>query len=915
MPPLHETASLPVHEASKGKPCWCGEPRAESFGEDYLACSGCGTLRRRQLPTAEELGLGQEDGFYGRDYWFEHQTQRGQPDLVERSRRDLVDRVPRWLRAVLRYASPPGRCLEVGCGHGGLAFLLGESGFEVQGHDLSRAAAQFAGESFGVEVQSGTLEAPAAGETFDVVVAIDVLEHALDPRELLTRVAERVAEDGLLVLQTPRRPDDPLGDDSARGLSYEALETAEDPFLSMLIDEHVFLFPRPALEQLLEQLGFVELAWPEAPFPYDMLAVASRRPLRLRSNAEVRDLLLGSPSQREVLALLDLDAALAARTETLRQAEMREHEATTRLVQVRRLARDLRQREMRAAERANIAEQAGAQARAQVAQLTELLDRLRHSGFFQLLVKSGRWRETDEAIRTLLEPPVEPPPTPSLEATVSVEASVAPRRRGAIAIDLTPMLPGATNGGAKVTSLLLVRDLIRLCPDDEFVLLTAPLCHDELAELDGPRVRRRLLPSEPTALMELHEREPVSVLVCPMGGARSVDPRVPVLTVVHDLQHAAYPEFFADQDRQARQLNLEHAARWSERIITVSEFVRQTVLDHLELPREQVVSIPHGVRDRLPRLDDREVERICGHHGLRRGQYLLYPANCWPHKNHALLLTAFARLCQRRPEAGLHLVLTGADQPDPAGVLDQVERMGLAEDVLWLGFVPTRAFAGLLQGCRALIFPSLYEGFGMPVVEAMAAGRPVLCSDSATFQEVAGSAALTFDPRRPHDLCAAIERLLDDAQLESELVAAGRQRLSRMDDTEACSRRYVEQVRLLSDSPRPMRDGVAGVWEDGWTQHRLLVSSPDGRERRVELTFANSRDDAVEVTVEQHCFTVPPRHLFYLGCRLPSGPRLLEIGIAPTFSPQQRGENEDYRHLGLVLLDHRVVVEVEPTGG
>ncbi len=896
-----------------------------AFGEDYVACGGCGTLRRRELPNVDDLALGSEDGFYGQAYWFEHQTRRGQPDLVERSRSDLVDRVPYWLRAVLRYAEPTGRCLEIGCGHGALTFMLSQAGFEAKGLDLSRAAATFAHKSFGVTAHSGVLEEQGfdAG-AFDVVVAIDVLEHARDPAALLARAAELVADDGILVLQTPRRPDCVL-DDASRPdlLSYETLSVANDPFLSMLIEEHLFLFPQQALVQHLERLGFVEIVWQEPPFTYDMLVIASRRPLRLRSDTEIRDQLLSSPQQRLVLALLDFDAALAARTQTLRRAESTELEATSRLDHLRRLVRRLRRSETRATERALAAEQAGHEARGRAGRLATLIDGLRHSGLFRFLVRTGRWRSYDEEIEHALAPAVELPP-PSVDAEVRVEAAVAAPAGGAVAIDLTAILPGAVNGGAKLTSLLLVRELIRSWVDSDVLLLTSALSHDELAAFDSPRVRRHLLEPGPAALMELHETQPLALLVCPMGGARWIDPRVPMVTVVHDLQHLAYPEFFADDEREGRRRSLEGAAHWSDRIVTVSEFVRQAVLEHTELPPERVVSILHGVRDRLPLLSDDKVDRICGQMGLRRGQYLLYPANCWPHKNHSLLLTAFARLRHRRPKEHLHLVLTGAELPDPAGIRDQAVRMGLAEDVLWLGYVPDTTFAGVLQGCRALIFPSLYEGFGMPIVEAMAAGRPVLCSDFGALREVAGDAAVFFDPRKPHDVCAAIEQLFDDPGLEERLMVAGQRRVEEMATRGECSRQYLSLMRQVRDAALPIRDGVAGVWDDGWTQHRVLIGSGAGGEHdaehgsehgaevRAELTFANSRDDAVDVKVENHTVTVPPRHLLHLACLMPAGPRLLEIGIEPTFSPQQRGESDDYRQLGLELIEVRLVAVEEP---
>ena len=912
MPSQQRTAVAPTRGAVEGEDCWCGQAEACGFGEDYLECVGCGTLRRRRLPTTDELEIDSDNGFYGRDYWFEHQARRGQPDLVQRSRSDLVDRIPRWLKSVLHYRSPGGRSLEIGCAHGAFTYLLKQAGFDAQGIDLSSTAATFARERFGIIARAGALEQQELESgSFDLVIAIDVLEHVRDPTAFLARAADLVTDDGLLVLQTPCRPSFPRRQASRPDLlGYEALCTGEDPFLTMLIEEHLFLFPQQALTDLLGRLGFTEIAWQEPPFPYDMLAIVSRRPLRLRSDVEIRDLLLGSPERRQLLALLDFDAALAARTTALHAAQQTQLAETTRLEQVRRLVGELRRNEAQALARAAAAEHACGQARAQTKQLSALLDSLRHSGFYRFLVGLGRWRKVEDEIRQTLDP-VDDGPPPNLDVAWKVEGALPAPAHGALAIDLTAILPGATNGGAKLTSLLLVRELVRLVPEGDFLVLTSPRSHDELASLEGLRVRRHLLPAEPTALMNLYDQEPMSLLICPMGPARWVDPRVPTLTIVHDLQHTAYPEFFAAEEREGRHRHLEHVARWSDRIVTVSEFVRRTVLDHTALPEDRVVAIGHGVRDRLPPASAEEIDRACWQYGLRRERYLLYPANCWPHKNHSILLTAFARLRHRRPDERLHLVLTGASEPDPTEIRDQAAAMGLEEDVLWLGYLPEATFASLLHGCRALVFPSLYEGFGMPIVEAMAAGRPVVCSDGSALREVAGDAALFFDPRKPNDLCAALERLLGDAALEQRLIAAGQRRVAGMDTVEKCARRYLDLAIEVQNQALPVKEGVAGVWEDGWTQHRLLVGvgadDPADGERSVELTFANSRDDAVEVTVEHHRVTVEPRTMLHLTCHLPAGPRLLAINIEPTFSPKQRGESDDYRRLGMELIDCRVL--------
>jgi glycosyltransferase involved in cell wall biosynthesis len=134
--------------------------------------------------------------------------------------------------------------------------------------------------------------------------------------------------------------------------------------------------------------------------------------------------------------------------------------------------------------------------------------------------------------------------------------------------------------------------------------------------------------------------------------------------------------------------------------------------------------------------------------GRPREPFLLYPANRWPHKNHERLFKAFALVRRERPELGLVLTGTGHDAlPLPAGVESR-------------GRVPDKALVDLYRSASAVVFPSLYEGFGLPPLEAMACGCPVACSNAASLPEVCGDAAELFDPLAPEDMAAAILRVL-----------------------------------------------------------------------------------------------------------------------------------------------------------
>jgi glycosyltransferase involved in cell wall biosynthesis len=209
-------------------------------------------------------------------------------------------------------------------------------------------------------------------------------------------------------------------------------------------------------------------------------------------------------------------------------------------------------------------------------------------------------------------------------------------------------------------------------------------------------------------------------------------PRVaaPKVVTLHDLQHLDLPDMFPRAERAFRRVTWHPSIRRADRVIVISDFVRRRAVAHLGLDASKIRVVPLG-------LDHATLKP-----GGARESFLIYPARGWPHKNHARLFEAFALIRRERPD--VRLVLTGGGFPDtPSGV----ESLG---PVPWSQLVP------LLQRAAALVFPSLYEGFGLPPLEAMACGCPVACSNAAALPETVGDAARLFDPRDPRAIAEAV---------------------------------------------------------------------------------------------------------------------------------------------------------------
>lgn len=279
--------------------CWCGCATLDPFGPGYGRCAACGTLVALRAPALGAPAAGSEAGFYGCEYWREHQVRDlGLPPIAQRARDDLSGRCLHWLQALLAHRLPPARVLEVGCGHGGFVALLRLAGFDATGLELSPWVVEFARRTFDVPVLLGPIERQeVVPGSLDVVVMHDVVEHLPDPVGTMARVAALLGPGGLLMLQTPCAPED---------ASHAQLERAGDSFLKMMDEEgHLYLFSRRAIARLLEQVGLRAVRFERAYFGYDMALLAGRQAVPDVAPGDGEAALQATPSGRMALALLD----------------------------------------------------------------------------------------------------------------------------------------------------------------------------------------------------------------------------------------------------------------------------------------------------------------------------------------------------------------------------------------------------------------------------------------------------------------------------------------------------------------------------------------------------------------------------------------------------------------------------------
>jgi glycosyltransferase involved in cell wall biosynthesis len=351
-----------------------------------------------------------------------------------------------------------------------------------------------------------------------------------------------------------------------------------------------------------------------------------------------------------------------------------------------------------------------------------------------------------------------------------------------VGLNLIFLVPGET-GGMEVYARELIPALVAVAPPG--TRFTAFVNREASGSARGPwselmpvvrvpvkaRSRIQWVAGEQTLLPWLAMRAGVDLVHSLASTAPLWGPFRRVVTV-HDLIYARFPEAHPGLRGKGMKMLVPSAARRADRIIADSQSTQRDLIDLLDLGAERIDVIPLGIGHPQtdPPLSEPETrERF----SLASRRVLLSLSAKRPHKNLMALIDALARIdAEGRPL----LVLPGYATWHEGELRDRARAAGVERDIRFLGWVGGAELEGLWSLADAFVFPSLYEGFGLPVLEAMARGVPVASSDASSLPEVAGDAALLFDPRDPAAIASAITRLLDDTQLRERLSRRGLQR-------------------------------------------------------------------------------------------------------------------------------------------
>jgi glycosyltransferase involved in cell wall biosynthesis len=249
-----------------------------------------------------------------------------------------------------------------------------------------------------------------------------------------------------------------------------------------------------------------------------------------------------------------------------------------------------------------------------------------------------------------------------------------------------------------------------------------------------------------------------------------------VVVTVHDVSFLEHPEYFPRERALQLQWAVRRTVRRAARILTVSEFSRSSILRaYGDLAEDRVVAVHNAASDFRPVSREAAAATVRERFSIAM-PFLLSVGDLQPRKNQIGLIRAFARLVHAYPQFKHNLVLAGKDTWFADRVHQAARDSGVAERIRFLGFVSDQDLLQLYNTCDLFVFPSFYEGFGLPALEAMACGRAVVCSNTSALPEVVDGAAILFDPYYPDEIVRAIADLLLDPELKARMERLGLQR-------------------------------------------------------------------------------------------------------------------------------------------
>lgn len=285
----------------------------------------------------------------------------------------------------------------------------------------------------------------------------------------------------------------------------------------------------------------------------------------------------------------------------------------------------------------------------------------------------------------------------------------------------------------------------------------------------------------------------IDVWFCPLFHLIPEDCGIPNITTIFDIQQEYFPENFDKKVLKERKRLTDGTVANTDLILTISEYSKKTLMEKYGLPEEKIKVTYLDADSSFDKPIDPYV--LADIRADLPEEFILFPANMWPHKNHINLIKGFA-IAKKRQDIPLRLVFTGARERESTQIGEVIEASGLRDQIKYLGYLPQEHMRYIYRCATMLAFPSLFEGFGIPLVEAMASDLPIICSTSSCVPEIAGDAAVLFDGKSPEEIADAILKVYNDRELRNDLIQKGRRRRG-LFSWEECAKETISYIQKM----------------------------------------------------------------------------------------------------------------------
>lgn len=374
--------------------------------------------------------------------------------------------------------------------------------------------------------------------------------------------------------------------------------------------------------------------------------------------------------------------------------------------------------------------------------------------------------------------------------------------------NLTIAVDAHAIGRRQTGNEVYVRSLIHryplLAPEANFIAYT---CCDEASSWVPAEFRHRRVAVNPFVRlgadlsMKLRDDRPDLVhvqytapLFCP----------APIVVTIHDVSYIDRPDYLPRARAMQLQLTVRNTVKRAAKVITISEFSRQRIADTYDLDPDRIAVTPlASQRHFRPMNRELAIRQVRERLGVDR-PFILNVGDLHPRKNQIGLIRAFRELLRSQPDLPHALVMAGKHTWFAPRVLEEVQRSGISDRIVLTKFVDDDFLPTLYNACELFVFPSFYEGFGLPVIEAMACGRPVVCSSATALSEVADGAALLFEPHSAAQQMRAMRDALLDEELRGRMEKKSLQRAKSFDWRET-ARMTLDVYRELAEQRRRVR--------------------------------------------------------------------------------------------------------------